>query len=80
MVVGAAGHLRRRIESDAIEEEEGMQIDRDGEAIKITLTPQELHLLKRAIERASFVDTPVSEQPEILAFCSRVLEAIGPAA
>jgi hypothetical protein len=29
-----------------------------------------VRLLRRALERASFIDTPVSEQAEIAAFCA----------
>ena len=38
---------------------------------------REAHLLKRALERASFIDTPVAEQEEIAGFCARALEALG---
>lgn len=53
-----------------------MQVERTGEAVTIVLTPQELKLLRRALERASFIDTPVSEQAEIAAFCARALEIL----
>jgi hypothetical protein len=43
---------------------------------RLSLTPQELHLLTRALERASFIDTPVAEQADIAAFCARALEAL----
>ena len=53
-----------------------MQVDRQGDKVRIEVTPDELRLLRRALERASFIDTPVSEQAEIAAFCSRALETL----
>jgi hypothetical protein len=53
-----------------------MQIHSRGEAVTIDLLPREVELLRRALERASFIDTPVSEQAEIAAFCARALEAL----
>jgi len=55
-----------------------MQVDRHGETIRIEITADELRLLRRALERASFIDTPVSEQAEIAAFCARALESLPP--
>jgi hypothetical protein len=43
---------------------------------RLVLTPREAYLLKRALERASFIDTPVGEQEEIAAFCARALEGL----
>ena len=57
-----------------------MQIEKAGEAVRITLTTGEAQLLRRALERASFIDTPVSEQGQIQEFCARALEALGTAA
>ena len=54
-----------------------MQVERQGSEVRITLAERELALLRRALERASFIDTPVSEQAEIAAFCARALEALG---
>lgn len=53
-----------------------MQIQRDGQAVRITFTPREIYLLRRALERASLMDTPANEQSEILAFCTRGLEVL----
>jgi hypothetical protein len=53
-----------------------MQVERNGDGVKILLDRGELQLLRRALERASFIDTPVTEQAEIAAFCARALEAI----
>ena len=57
-----------------------MKVDRQGETIRIELSADELRLLRRALERASFIDTPVSEQAEIAAFCARALETLPPRA
>jgi hypothetical protein len=54
-----------------------MQIDRAGNLVKLTLTERELYLLRRALERASLMDTPATEQDEILGFCAQALEAVG---
>ncbi len=53
-----------------------MRIERQGDGVRIELSGAEVRLLRRALERASFIDTPVSEQAEIAAFCARALEAL----
>lgn len=53
-----------------------MKVEKHGEALRIELNGPELRLLRRALERASFIDTPVAEQAEIAAFCARALEAL----
>jgi hypothetical protein len=53
-----------------------MRIERDGDVVRIELVGPELRLLRRALERASFIDTPMSEQAEIAAFCARALESL----
>jgi hypothetical protein len=53
-----------------------MQVERQGSTVRVTLTEREVALLRRALERASFIDTPASEQGEIAAFCARALEAL----
>ena len=54
-----------------------MDVERAGDGgLRIALTRDEAHLLRRALERALFIDTPAAEQPAILAFCSQVLEAL----
>jgi hypothetical protein len=53
-----------------------MKVDRQGQTIRIEMSADELRLLRRALERASFIDTPVSEQAEIAAFCARALETL----
>ena len=54
-----------------------MQVEREGPVVRITLGEREVNLLRHALERASFIDTPMSEQAEIAAFCARALEALG---
>lgn len=53
-----------------------MQVEREGERIRIVLEAPEVRMLRRALERASFIDTPMSEQAEIAAFCARALDAL----
>jgi hypothetical protein len=53
-----------------------MEVERAGKGILVSLSAEESHLLRRALERALFIDTPVAEQPAILAFCSLALEAL----
>lgn len=53
-----------------------MRVERHGDGVRIELNGAEVRLLRRALERASFIDTPVSEQAEIAAFCGRALEAL----
>jgi len=53
-----------------------MEVERSGDTVRVVLTSSELRLLRRALERASFIDTPVSEQADIAAFCARALEAL----
>ena len=54
-----------------------MDIERSTEGVRIALSRTEAHLLRRALERASFIDTPSAEQPDILAFCSQALDMLG---
>lgn len=53
-----------------------MKVERTAATTTITLSDVEVRLLRRALERASFIDTPVEEQAEILSFASRALEEI----
>jgi len=53
-----------------------MLVERDGDLTRLVLGRVELGFLMRALERASFIDTPVSEQGDIVAFCSRALEIL----
>jgi len=56
-----------------------MQVDKDGANVRITLDAREVSLLRYALERASFIDTPSNEQSAIATFCARVLEGLGSA-
>jgi len=56
--------------------EREMRFERKGNEVLLALSAEELKLLRRALERASFVDTPVSEQAEIAAFCEAALDAL----
>jgi len=51
-------------------------IERAGDRVRMDLSGDELRLLRRALERASFIDTPAAEQGDIQAFCARALEAL----
>jgi hypothetical protein len=54
-----------------------MKVEREkDDAVTITVTGAELRLLRRALERASFIDTPMKEQADIAAFCARALDAL----
>lgn len=53
-----------------------MKVHRREDAVTLELGLSELRMLRRALERASFIDTPVSEQAEIAAFCARALETL----
>jgi hypothetical protein len=53
-----------------------MRVERHEQETCLMFQPRELYLLKRALERASFIDTPVSEQADIAAFCARALDAL----
>jgi hypothetical protein len=53
-----------------------MRVEKHDQETCLMFQPRELYLLKRALERASFIDTPVSEQADIAAFCARALEEL----
>jgi hypothetical protein len=53
-----------------------MKVERTAEVTTITLTSAEAKLLRRVLERASFIDTPVDEQPQIASFASAALEML----
>jgi hypothetical protein len=53
-----------------------MRVEQVEKEIRLVMTPAELHLLRRALERASFIDTPVGEQADIAVFCGRALELL----
>lgn len=53
-----------------------MKVDRRKESLVVTLDPREVVLLRRALERALFIDTPVQEQESIASFATRLLDAL----
>ena len=53
-----------------------MKIERRSGTVTLELGAADLKMLRRALERASFIDTPASEQAEIAAFCTRALESL----
>lgn len=55
-----------------------MRIERHDDGLRLELSAEEARLLRRALERASFIDTPAAEQPAILAFCAQALDALAP--
>jgi hypothetical protein len=55
-----------------------MQVERDGDTVRLELDASEVKMLRRALERASFIDTPQSEQAAIASFCARALDLLPP--
>jgi hypothetical protein len=53
-----------------------MQVEQAGQTVRVLLTIPEVRLLRFALERASFIDTPSNEQGAIAVFCSRALELL----
>jgi len=53
-----------------------MDVQKDGDGLRLVLGPGELRLLRWALERASFIDTPPEQQAAILNFCARTLELL----
>lgn len=53
-----------------------MKVEQRDQVTTIVLTEGEVKLLRRALERASFIDTPVDEQAQIAAFAARALEQL----
>jgi hypothetical protein len=53
-----------------------MNVERHDKNVHIILSLDEVRLMRRALERASFIDTPVGEQAAIATFCARALEAL----
>jgi hypothetical protein len=54
-----------------------VKVGRDGDRTVVTLEADEVNLLRRALEKASFIDIPREEQPAVAAFCTRALEQLG---
>ena len=55
-----------------------MKVEKVGEKVRIELEGSELLMLRRALERASFIDTPAGEQTAIASFCAQALDALPP--
>jgi hypothetical protein len=53
-----------------------IRIDLGRTQARLTLERSELRLLRYALERASFIDTPPSEQLAIATFCSKALDLL----
>ena len=53
-----------------------MNVAREGNLTVIRLTDGDLKLLRRALEKASFIDIPRDEQPAVATFCTRALEKL----
>ena len=53
-----------------------MKVEQKGPAVHLELDQSELRLLRLAMERALFIDTPLDQQGAILAFCTRALELL----
>jgi hypothetical protein len=53
-----------------------MKVEREGDGARISLDRAELHLMQRALEKASFIDIPRDEQPAVATFCTRALETL----
>ena len=57
-----------------------MKVERnDGKGLRLELDAKEARLLKRALERANYIDTPPAEQEDILAFCAKALDQLAAA-
>jgi hypothetical protein len=57
-----------------------MQVEKLNDAdfgLRLTLTHEEVDLLRTALERASFIDTPPNKQEATLSFCAKLLEVLG---
>ena len=54
-----------------------MKVERSGDVVQVVLAGTEVHLLRRALEKASFIDIPRDEQPAVAAFCTKALEMLG---
>jgi len=53
-----------------------MKVERVKDSRVVTLDPREVVLLRHALERALFIDTPVLEQENIQIFATRLLDAL----
>jgi hypothetical protein len=53
-----------------------MTIERESGKVRVVLDPREVTLLRHALERALFIDTPMAEQEAIMTFSTRLLDAL----
>jgi hypothetical protein len=53
-----------------------MNVERSGGALRVVLSEGEGRLLRFALERALFIDTPAGEQAAIAAFCTKALDLL----
>ena len=54
-----------------------MKVEKNGgKGLKLELDASEAKLLRRALERANYIDTPPDEQEAILNFCAKALDQI----
>jgi hypothetical protein len=53
-----------------------VKVEKKGSAVQMEVDESELALLRLALERALFIDTPPERQADILAFCTRALELL----
>jgi hypothetical protein len=53
-----------------------MKIAHGTEGVRLDLAPAEERLLRHALERALFIDTPPAEQEAIAGFAARLLDAL----
>ena len=53
-----------------------MKVEQKGPAVHLELDESELPLLRMALERSLFIDTPPEQQGAILTFCTRALELL----
>lgn len=55
-----------------------MTIERESGNVRVVLDAREVKLLRHALERALFIDTPVADQEAIMTFSNRLLDALAP--
>jgi hypothetical protein len=57
-----------------------VKVERVGTSVRVELDGEEAHLLRRALEKALFIDVPREEQSAIAVFSQKALDALGSAA
>jgi hypothetical protein len=53
-----------------------MKVERRKDDVVVTVDKRDVVLLRHALERALFIDTPPQEQESIASFATRLLEAL----